>query len=206
MMHNCALGAVGKVEPLKKALQKVVNISRNFSKSDKQKGEYTAFVKSNLLKPGKLPEAPVKNRWNTFADALTRYMEIHTDLLQYANSPQADAAQATVIQANIFTKEELDLVSYCEPMLTSIKEACLYLQQTSVPSGVYYISTLNLMYTQILNYKYAGRHPPVVVQFCRALAAEIELRFNKTSCLIPCVLSLFDPRTTKLEALPVWLN
>jgi hypothetical protein len=82
-------------------------------------------------------------------------------------------------------------------MLTAIKEACLILQQTSTPSGIYYISTLNVMYTEISNYKYVGRHPPEVVSFCRALLAEIELRFNASTCLIPSALSVFDPRTTK---------
>jgi hypothetical protein len=71
-----------------------VNISRNFSKSDKQKGEYSAYVKANLLKQPKLPIAPVKTRWNTYADAMQRYLEIHEDLLQYSVSRQAEDAGA----------------------------------------------------------------------------------------------------------------
>lgn len=77
MMHNVALGAVSEVDVIKTAIQKVVNISRNFSKSDKQKGEFSAYVRAYLVKPGKLPIAPVKTRWNTYADAMKRYLEIH---------------------------------------------------------------------------------------------------------------------------------
>lgn len=97
-MHRVMLSAVAKVPWLVNLLAKVLNISRNFNKSDKQKGAYMKFCRHVLGKVAKLPISPVQTRWDSFAEAATRYVEIHADICKYAGSSWASDAGAHIVQ------------------------------------------------------------------------------------------------------------
>jgi hypothetical protein len=85
------------------------------------------WVRRNLVKKALLPVAPVKTRWYTFADALKRYIDIHADLKQYAQSLEATSANADVLQSNVLDDRGLHLAKSVWPMLDVIKQASLYL-------------------------------------------------------------------------------
>lgn len=91
-MHRVMVCAIGKVAWLETALSKIVAIARNMAKSDKQQGAYMRFMRTELGKIGLLPVSPVKTRWNSFGDAIERYLVLHDDLRTYAASRAAEEA------------------------------------------------------------------------------------------------------------------
>lgn len=86
MIHNCMLEAVKNTAPLKDMLQQIINIARNLNKSDKAKISFKVWCRLELGVESPLPLSPVQNRWNSYAGAAERYIEIHHNLQSYVNS------------------------------------------------------------------------------------------------------------------------
>lgn len=87
------------------ALQQLVNIARNVTKSEKTRIHLQNWCKVNIGTDIPLPASPVKNRWNSFCLAIERYLEIHTYLQQYVASNAAEDNEADVLVANVLSQE-----------------------------------------------------------------------------------------------------
>lgn len=105
--HRVMICSVARTPWLTTALDKMLSISRNFNKSQKQKGYFLRYTRHYLGRVGTLPKTPCKTRWNSFADSVDRYVAIHSDLVKYAGSELAEAAGATVVQENLLGTTEL---------------------------------------------------------------------------------------------------
>lgn len=77
------------------------------AKSDKQKGAYVRYMCTDLGKIASIPISPVTTRWNSFSDAIDRYVEIHQDISRYAASDVAIAVGADVIRGNVLSDREV---------------------------------------------------------------------------------------------------
>lgn len=108
-MHRVMISAIAQVPSLERTVQKVVAISRNMAMSDKQKGAYVRFCRLRLGKVALIPVSPVRTRWYSYGDAITRYIELHSDLRQYVLTVMGDAAAqgAEVIVSNLLTDREV---------------------------------------------------------------------------------------------------
>ena len=134
-LHRVMLSVVDEHEWIQRSLQKIINIARNFNKSDKQRGGYLRFCRQILGKIGRLPVGPCATRWNSYALSIERYFLIHEDLARYATSI-TDEANKTVLQTNLLLPSELANLKAVWPLLSMVKEATSLLEARDTASGV----------------------------------------------------------------------
>lgn len=99
----------------------------------------------------------MKTRWNSFADALDRYVTIHADLCKYAVSEEAALVRATVVQENILGDQMLANIKAIQPILGFVREATTLMEVEDTPTGVAAVLFLNHLYTTVAAYTSPGR-------------------------------------------------